>query len=420
MERIERLTPDWLLAPGLQRLLATLSDGGEEARAIGGAVRNEIMGEPIADVDVGTTLLPEAVMRRASRAGFHAVPTGIAHGTVTVVVEGAPVEVTTLRRDVATFGRHAEVAFTRDWSEDAHRRDLTVNALSLDATGLLHDYVGGIADCRARRIRFIGDAGERMREDYLRILRFFRIHARYGSGPLDPAGLAAAERERHGLAVLSAERIQAELFRLLSAPGVGPVVRAMRPAGILEEVLPAPFDAEALARAVDADARIAALAGRPAGAPEPRLAALTLTRDAGRAEAIAERLKLSQASRQRMARAVAAREALPLESPAAARAEAYRRGVEPLLDAAILAHADGVPLAAATAFLGDAVAFGHAAPALPVSGRLLIEAGLAGRGPRLGRLLRTLEGIWIESDFGASREELLRTAARLARGDDEG
>jgi tRNA nucleotidyltransferase/poly(A) polymerase len=203
--------------PELRRVLDALAVPGEETRLVGGALRNALLGRAVNEVDLATTLLPEDAMRRARAAGLKAVPTGIEHGTVTVVVHGTPFEVTTLREDVETDGRHAVVRFGRSFEQDAHRRDFTVNALSLGEDGRLHDYTGGVADLEAGRLRFIGDPGQRIREDYLRVLRFFRFSADYAEGPLDPAGLDASVRERDGLAILSRERIRTELLKLLTA-----------------------------------------------------------------------------------------------------------------------------------------------------------------------------------------------------------
>src|SRR4029077_2464537 len=201
----------------LARLLDVLDAGGEEARVVGGAVRNALLGIPIGEIDIATTAVPDEVVRRAKNAGFKPVPTGIEHGTVTVVIGGRPFEVTTLREDVETFGRHANVRFGRDWKKDAERRDFSMNALSAGADGHVHDYVGGLADLKARRVRFIGEASKRIAEDYLRILRFFRFHAAYGHGLPDAAGLAACIAARAGLGQLSRERVRMELLKLLLA-----------------------------------------------------------------------------------------------------------------------------------------------------------------------------------------------------------
>src|SRR5262245_13249751 len=207
-----RLDVDWLRAGALAPLLAVLDRDGEEARVVGGAVRNALLGEPLGDIDIATTALPQEVVRRVEAAGLKAVPTGIAHGTITVVADSHPFEVTTLRQDIETDGRRAKVAFGRDWRRDAERRDFPINALFLSRDGTVHDYVGGLADIPARHVRFIGDAATRIAEDYLRILRFFRFHAAYGlPGPPDAAGLHACIRARGGLETLSRERVRMEI-----------------------------------------------------------------------------------------------------------------------------------------------------------------------------------------------------------------
>ncbi|HKD30043.1 MAG TPA: CCA tRNA nucleotidyltransferase, partial [Xanthobacteraceae bacterium] len=208
----------WLRVPPLARALSILNSGGEEARVVGGAARNALMGLPLSEIDIATTAPPDEVVRRAAAGGLRAVPTGIDHGTVTLVVDGTPFEVTTLRQDVETFGRKAKVAFGRDWKVDAERRDFTMNALSISADGVVHDYVDGLADLEARRVRFIGDPARRIAEDYLRILRFFRFQASYAHGAPDPAGLHACIVARDGLRGLSRERVRAELMKLLVAP----------------------------------------------------------------------------------------------------------------------------------------------------------------------------------------------------------
>ena len=208
----------WLRQGVVAQLIALLSDGGEETRVVGGAVRNALLGEPHGDIDLATTAVPDEVMQRAAAAGFKPVPTGIEHGTVTVVIDSKPYEVTTLREDVETFGRHANVRFGRDWKKDAERRDFTMNALSASSDGVVHDHVGGIADLKVRRVRFIGDAATRIAEDHLRILRFFRFHARYGIGEPDRTALDACIAGRGGLDGLSRERVWAELRKLLAAP----------------------------------------------------------------------------------------------------------------------------------------------------------------------------------------------------------
>jgi len=227
----------WLSSGPARRVLGLLNAEGEEARVIGGAVRNALMHLPIGDIDIATTALPDEVIRRADIAGVKSVPTGVAHGTVTLVVDGQPFEVTTLREDVETFGRKAKVAFGRDWNADAQRRDFTINGLSVSADRVVHDHVGGLADIDARRVRFIGDPDQRIAEDYLRILRFFRIHASYGAGEPDRAGLLACIRGRAGMAGLSAERVRMELLKLLMARGALPAVTSMADGGLLLQIL---------------------------------------------------------------------------------------------------------------------------------------------------------------------------------------
>ena len=222
-----RVSGAWLQSRAIRKVFAALKAGDAEARIVGGAVRNALIDRPVKEVDIATTALPEDVMRLAREAGLGAHPTGIDHGTVTVVADGIPFEVTTLRRDVETDGRHAVVAFTTTWEEDAARRDFTINALYCDDDGTLYDPVGGLDDLRKRRVRFIGDPRARIREDYLRILRFFRFSADYGNGQIDPTGLAAADGLKDGLALLSSERVRAEILKLLAAPGRAEVVRVM-------------------------------------------------------------------------------------------------------------------------------------------------------------------------------------------------
>ncbi len=227
----------WLREPPLAALLAILNCDGEEARVVGGAVRNTLLALPHGDIDIATTALPQEVMRRAEAAGFKAVPTGIDHGTVTVVIAGRPFEVTTLREDVETFGRHATVKFGRDWTRDAERRDFTMNALFLSPDGTVHDLVGGLADLKKRHVRFIGDAATRIAEDYLRILGLFRFHAYYGEGAPDADGLTAAIKSRAGLDQLSRERVRMELIKLMVAPHAVPALAVMAEAGLLGMVL---------------------------------------------------------------------------------------------------------------------------------------------------------------------------------------
>lgn len=241
-----------VLCPQVQALLAALGAPGEETRVVGGAVRNALLGSRIEDFDLATTLLPRATMEKASAAGWKVVPTGIEHGTVTVVIEGKPYEVTTLREDIATDGRHAEVRFGKSFEQDAARRDFTINAMSIGVDGTLHDYFGGLDDLGSRRVRFIGDARGRLQEDYLRGLRFFRFSATYGKGGLDAEGLAAVDAERAGFARLSRERIRQEFFKLIMAPAALGVMREAEARGLISEILGLPVDLAMMALRVDA------------------------------------------------------------------------------------------------------------------------------------------------------------------------
>src|ERR1700681_3046477 len=223
----------WLKSGPTARVLELLDSNGEEARVVGGAVRNALLKIPTGDIDIATTAVPDEVIRRAKAAGIKSVPTGIEHGTVTLVVDAQPFEVTTLREDTETFGRKAKVAFGRDWTRDAERRDFTINGLSVDADGVVHDYVGGLDDIAAKRVRFIGDPERRIAEDYLRILRFFRIHAAFGAGEPDRDGYLACIGARAGLANLSAERVRMEMLKLMVAPGAAGAITAMADGGLL-------------------------------------------------------------------------------------------------------------------------------------------------------------------------------------------
>ena len=282
----------WLRAPETQRVLAAVTAGGGEARIVGGAVRNTLMSRPVTDIDIATTVRPEDVLARAQAAGLSAIPTGLSHGTVTVIAGHQPFEVTTLRRDVETHGRHATVAFTEDWSSDAHRRDFTINALYCDAAGRLYDHTSGLDDLAAHRVRFIGRAEDRIAEDYLRILRFYRFTAEYAEGSIDREGHEACAATQEGLDLISAERIRAELLKLLAAPHAPIVVSEMDEAGLLTRILGAPAD-------VVTFARLAALERALGLPPDPirRLIALAAP-DAG--ARLRDRLRLSNAEATRI------------------------------------------------------------------------------------------------------------------------
>ncbi len=389
--------PEFLADPRLRAVLAALP----EARVVGGAVRDALAGRAVADIDLATPRPPGDIVRALTAAGIRAVPTGIAHGTVTAVSGGRGFEVTTLRRDVETDGRHASVAFTEDWRVDAARRDFTINAMFLTADGAVFDYFNGIADLRAGLVRFVGDAATRIAEDYLRILRFFRFHARYGTGAPDPAALAAIRAGVGGLAILSVERVWSELQRILAAPDPSGAVALMAELGVLAAVLPEGADPAKLARLV--------AAGAPAD-PILRLAAL-LT---GNAEALAVRLKLSTAERERL---VALR-GLPIPQPADDDDRLRRLLADEIPD---------ILIGRAWLAGGDAPDWGRLRarlaaiprPVFPMEGRDALALGVA-PGPAMGVLLRDTRNWWLaggcRADATACRAEFAAQLARRARG----
>ncbi len=384
----------WLTRPAAQRIFAALTADGHEVRIIGGAVRNALMGQAVREIDFATTATPDEVAALAAAAGLKTVPTGVDHGTLTVVVDGRGYEVTTLREDIETDGRHAVVRFGRDWTADAMRRDFTVNALSVDADGKVHDPVEGYADILGRRIRFIGDAGRRIAEDRLRILRFLRFSAEYGEEPVDEVGLLAAVRARDGLRELSAERIGNELRRLIVAPRAAEMISLMQDTGILGVVLAGVGYVGEFARFVRFEAAVGA-------APQvaPRLAALA-ARIAEDVERITRRLRLTNAERDRMLAALAARGAFqPLPGQRAARASLYRLGEPAWRDGLGLAFAEATapPEDAAWKALYD-LPESWAVPRFPLSGRDVVGP-LTPSGPGVGALLRSVEAWWIAQDF---------------------
>lgn len=368
--------------PAFGRVMTALERDGDQARVVGGAVRNTLLGEPVDDIDIATTAPPETVVARAAAAGLKPVPTGLAHGTVTVVAAGRAFEVTTLRADVETDGRHAVVAFSRDWQQDARRRDFTMNAVYADADGRLFDPVGGVDDALARRVRFIGDPAGRIAEDYLRILRFFRFHARYGEGAPDPAGLAAAVDMKDGLDRLSRERVGTEMGKLVLAKSAVSVLSDMQSAGILSSVLKGDGDVARLGAVIAGAARQGAAAGL-----ELRLAALAIDH-AGLAEA----LRLSNREKKRIEAIDVWCAAFARRLDAVAIKEAvYRAGNEVAFDALLLAAATS--RSEAPADLVD-LARHFAAPPFPVTASLLMAEGYA-PGPALGEELRRREADWI-------------------------
>lgn len=403
---------EWLARPATRAVFGALRANGHAARAVGGAVRNALLCLPVSDVDIATPATPEEVIAAARAAGLEAVPTGIAHGTVTVLAGRVPHEVTTLRRDVEAHGRHATVAFTDDWEADARRRDFTINALYCGADGEVFDPLGGYADLLQRRVRFIGDARERICEDYLRILRFFRFTAQYGEGPPDAAGLAACVAERSGLARLSAERVRQEMVRLLIAPRAVDIVRAMQDYGVLACTLPTVPRPGLLARLAAIEAEFTGV-----GDPMLRLAVLgvAIAEDADR---LRDRLRLSNEEHARLARAAGAAQGLrPGEPEHLARASLYREGNEAYCEAVLIAWARSGAPAASPEWRGrHALPERWRPPAFPIGGADVLALDVPA-GPRVGELLRELEGWWIDGDFTADAAALRAQLQRLVERD---
>jgi poly(A) polymerase len=405
-----RLEAPWLREGTAALLLALLDRDAEEARVVGGAVRNTLLDEPVGDIDFATTATPDEVIRRVEAAGLKAVPTGIEHGTVTVVVEGRPHEVTTLREDVETDGRRAKVAFGRDWRRDAERRDFTMNALSVAADGTIYDYVGGLDDLTARRVRFIGAPATRIAEDHLRILRFFRFHAAYGHGAPDPAGLAACIAAHRQLERLSRERVRMEMLKLLVAAHAVPALAVMSEAGLLLAVLAG----VPLLASLRNMTQIEAVLGL---APDPvrRLGALALftVEDADR---LRERLRLANAEHERLA---AMADGWWRISAANAEqdghANLYRLGRERFIDRVLLAWTRS-PAGVADTDWHDLARLPErwAAPEFPLRAADFVRRGLA-KGPALGSALRAAEQVWIAADFPTDAADVAAIADAAAR-----
>ena len=380
----------WMTAPETAAVMGALG----EARFVGGAVRNALLGREVADIDIATPLVPGDVIARLEAAGLKAAPTGIEHGTITAIAKGKPFEITTLRRDVATDGRHAVVAFSTDWKEDAARRDFTLNALYADREGNVFDYFGGIEDLKAGRVRFVGDAGQRIREDYLRILRLFRFHAWYGKGEVDAAAVKAAAAEKQGLAKLSGERVRAELLKLLAAENPIPMLRTMAAASILSEVLPGALSMPRLERLAEIDAA-------NFFAPDAllRLAAL-LPGDAATAHTTADRLKLSNAERDRLVDIAGATEKIvSYLSIREVRKFLYRLGIARFKDRVFLRWAEDTKASNAIQWRALlAMADAWTRPKFPLTGREVMAAGVP-EGPLVGQILSEVEEWWVDSDF---------------------
>jgi len=404
----------WMTLPATVAVMDALEGAGGEdcARFVGGCVRNALMGRPVKDIDIATRLTPGEVTAALRAAGLKAVATGAAHGTITAVADRRPFEITTLRRDVETDGRRAVVAFTDDWEEDAARRDFRLNALYADRRGRLYDPTGGgVADLRAGAIVFVGDAATRIAEDALRILRFFRFFAWYGRGEPDADGLAACEASRELLAGLSAERIAKELMALLAAEDPRRSVALMARSGILSLVLPA-------ARALDRFERLVAIETEMLFTEDPllRLASL-LPGDPAAGAATADRLRLSNAERERLTAALGTQPALvSWMSPRETRRNVYRLGAQAFRDRATLAWAASDRPAAATqwrALLPMAETWPR--PTLPLDGEEVVAAGVP-RGPMVGKVLREVEAWWIDHDFIDDKLSVVERLKAVAQG----
>jgi poly(A) polymerase len=405
-----RLDAAWLKQAPLDKLLAALDSAGEEARVVGGAVRNTLLGEAHGDIDIATTALPPEVMRRVEAAGFKGVPTGMEHGTVTVVAAGRPFEVTTLREDVETFGRRAKVAFGRSWKRDAERRDFTMNALSVARDGTLYDYVGGLADIAALRVRFIGDAARRIAEDYLRILRFFRFHASYGAGAPDPEAVAACIAGRAGLEQLSRERIRMELIKLLLARQAVPALATMTETGLLEQVLGGVPLLASYANMIELEAVLAL-------PPDPvrRLGALAVSvlEDV---ERLRERLRLANSEHERLASMAQGWWHISCElGERDARVLLYRLGSQHFADRLLLAWTRSREDAADERWrLLAMLPTRWPRPAFPLKAADFLARGVP-KGPRLGAALAAAEEAWIQAGFPTDTAALAATADAAAR-----
>ncbi|HTV45865.1 MAG TPA: CCA tRNA nucleotidyltransferase [Stellaceae bacterium] len=403
--------PPWIGEPATQAVIAAFAAAGVEMRFVGGAVRDALLGRALPlpaariDIDIATPAEPHAVIALLERRGIKTVPTGLTHGTVTAVVPPRQFEITTLRRDVETFGRHARVAFDADWAADAARRDFTINAIFLAPDGVVYDPVGGLADLRAGRLRFVGDPATRIAEDVLRLLRYYRFAARFGSAAGDPQARAACRAAAHLLPGLSGERVAAELFRLLGAPDPGNALQMMAEDGVLAVVLPMP-------QACRLDRLRRLIAIEPAPDPLRRLAALIDADDRG-AVALAERLRLSNACRERLRGLVNADDDPDLlGDPAGWRRVLYRRGAGRFRDRVLLlAAAERIDAGAVAPRL--ALADRWVPPAFPLGGNDVLALGIP-PGPRVGALLDAIERWWAAGDFAAGRDACLAHLAELA------
>ncbi len=404
---MESLPPQpWMTAPATSAVIAALSAGGSEVRFVGGCVRDAILGRaPGGDIDIATSDSPERVIQLLEAAGLKAVPTGIDHGTVTAIAQHRPFEITTLRRDVETDGRRAKVAFTDDWTADAARRDFTFNALSCSPAGQLYDPFGGVADLMARRVRFVGKASDRIREDVLRLLRFFRFYAHFGAPPPDGEAIAAAEALAPLLPTLSGERIAAETLKLLTADDPAAVMYLMQKHRVLIHFLPEAERLDRLASLVEIERSL----GLAPDAPR-RLAASLANENAARA--VAQRLRFSNALRERIANALTEPLPWPHLSGQQRRALRYGLSAEGYRDRCLIAWAEkGGP----EIEWRDVLAVADWVPRVfPLKAQDALDHG-ASAGPALGQLMAELEQWWIDHDFAAGRNACVAELERRLR-----
>jgi poly(A) polymerase len=398
------LAPEWLFRPETKTLTAAFAKHDVALRFVGGCVRDALLGLPTGDIDAATPLAPEHVMDLLATENIRAIPTGIDHGTVTAVIGNTPFEITTLRRDVATDGRHATVEYTNDWHQDAARRDFTINAFYLSSEGELFDYFSGQEDLKKGHVRFIGEPKERLAEDYLRILRFFRFHARYGKGDPDPLALAACATVASHLASLSGERIQQEMLKILAVKSPSAVLSIMAKTKILSQIMPK--------AAVDNVVRLEQWETKTGALPHAdlRLAALLVSAESEIA-AVAKAWKLSRDFSRRLELIVGTAQKIHADLSRPEQKKLLRRAGKEIYQAAVLARAS-----AAQDFLPYRVLFDlpeqWTAPQFPVTGEDLKIVGFD-EGKRLGDALRNLEALWEASDYTLTREQVLAKAKTL-------
>jgi tRNA nucleotidyltransferase/poly(A) polymerase len=406
-ELLSVATAPWFVRPETQAVFACLNQEGFEVRAVGGAVRNALTGRAVTEVDFATNAKPDDMTRLAAKAGLKAKPTGIAHGTITLIAGSVPFEVTTLRRDVETHGRHATVAFGSDWTEDARRRDFTMNALYADVQGRVYDPLGGLSDLRAGRVRFVGAASARIREDYLRTLRFFRFSANYAQGEFDPEGVAAAIRERAGLIKLSRERVRTELLRILIARRAGEAIEIMDQSGLLLLLLGGAVQRQRFERLCQIEA---ALGFAPDAIVRLATLGIFVEEDAGR---LSFKLRLSSQEASQLEGLAAIRPDISSgASKAALEQRLYRLGPQLYIGRLLMAWASsGAAPDDGTWHFAAGLAASWQRPEFPLKGADLMALGMK-PGPALGTLLRDLEEQWAAGGFAADRQMLLELAKK--------